>query len=71
MNNHGSTEKIANRISSKNVEEVPESQTLTQVAVNEQIGGFIAALTCQLEEWTRLVKGMTDYLTASEFLPQD
>ena len=37
LSNHGSTEEIANRSSSKNVEgEVPEFQTLTQKAVNEQ-----------------------------------
>ena len=58
--NHGSTEEIANRSSSGNVEgEVPESQTLTQEAVNEQLRGFSAPLTCQLEELTRLVRGMT------------
>ena len=60
MSNHGSTEEIANRISSEIVEgEIPEIQTLTQKAVNEQIRGFIAPLTRQLEELTRLVQGMT------------
>ena len=34
-------------------------QTLTQETVNEQIRGFIAPLTRQLEELTRLVQGMT------------
>ena len=60
MSNHGSTEEIANGVSSENVEgEIPEFQTLTQEAVNEQIRGFIAPLTRQLEELTRLVQGMT------------
>ena len=34
-------------------------RTLTQEAVNEQIRGFIAPVTHQLEELTRLVQGMT------------
>ena len=39
--NYGSTEEIANRSSSENVQgEVPEFQTLTQEAVNEQIRGL-------------------------------
>ena len=60
MTNHGSTEEIANRRSSENVgREVPEFQTLIQEPVNEQIRGFIAPLTHQLEELTRLVQGMT------------
>ena len=60
MSHHGSTEEIANRISSENGKgENPEIQTLTQEAVNEQIRGFIASLTRQLEELTRLVQGMT------------
>ena len=46
MSNHGSTEEINNRSSSKNVEEeVVEFQTLTQETVSEQIRGFIAPLT--------------------------
>ena len=57
ISNHGSTEEFANRISSENGEGVPEFQTLTKEAVNEQIRGFIAPLTCQLE-LTRLVQGM-------------
>ena len=60
MSHHSSTEKVANRSASENVEgEFPEFQTLTQEAVSEQIRGFIAPLTCQLEELTRLVQGMT------------
>ena len=60
MSNHGSTEEIAEKVSSENVEgEVPEFQTLTQEAVNEQIRGFIAPLNRQLEELTLLVQGMT------------
>ena len=60
MSNHGSTEEIINRISSENVKgEAPEFQTLTHEAVNEQIRGFIAPLTRQLEDLTSLVQGMT------------
>ena len=60
MSNHGSTEEIANRCSSENVEEeVSEFQTLTQKTVKEQIRRFIAPVTRQLEELTRLVQGMT------------
>ena len=60
MNNHGSTEEIANRSSWENVEgEVSEFQTLTQEIVNEQARGFIAPPTRQLEELTRLVQAMT------------
>ena len=60
MSNHGSTEEIADRNSSENVKgDVSEFQTLTQGAVNEQIRGFIAPLTRQLEELSRLVQGMT------------
>ena len=59
MSNHGSTEEIANGSSSENVEGgVSEFQTLIQEAVNEQIRGFIAPLTRQLEKLTRLVQGM-------------
>ena len=60
MRNHGSTEEIANRSSSENVERgIPEFQTLTQEAFKKQIRGFIAALTGQLQELTRLVQKMT------------
>ena len=60
MSNHGSTEELVNKSSSKNVEgEVPEFQMLTQEAVNEQIRGFIAPQARQLEELTWLVQGMT------------
>ena len=60
MSNHGSTEEIADRSSPENVEgEVPEFQKLTQEGVNEQIRGFTALVTRQLEELTRLVQGMT------------
>ena len=56
--------------------EVPEIRILTQEAVKEQIKGFIAPLTRQLEELTRLVQEMvttphpshyprTDYITIS------
>ena len=60
MSDHGSKEENETRISSENVErEVSEIQTLTQEAVNGQIRRFIAPLTRQLEELTRLVQGMT------------
>ena len=60
MSNYGSTEGIANGISSENVKgEVSEVQTLTQEAVKERIRGFIAPLTRQLEELTLLVQRMT------------
>ena len=56
--------------------EVPEIRTLNQEAVNEQIKGFIAPPTRQLEELTPLIQGMvttphpshypkTDYSTNS------
>ena len=61
MNDHGSTEENTAGILSKNVEgEVSEIQTLTQKAVNKKIRGFIAPLTRQLKELTRLVQGMTN-----------
>ena len=60
MSNHGNMEESCNRNASENVEgEVPEPQTLIKEAVNEQIRGFIAPLTHQLEELTQLVPGMT------------
>ena len=60
MSHHGSTEDIANRSSSENVVgENPDTQTLTQEAVDERIRGFIAPLNRQLEELTRLVQEMS------------
>ena len=60
ISNHGSTEEIANGLSSENIEgDIPEFQTLTQEAFNEQIRGFIDPPTRQLEELTRLLQGMT------------
>ena len=60
MSNHSSTEEITNRSLSENVDgKIPEFQTLTQETINEQIRGFFAPLTRQLEELTRLVQGMT------------
>ena len=60
MSVHGSTEEIANRCSSENVEgDILEFQKLAQEPVNEQTRGFIAPLIRQLEELTRLVQGMT------------
>ena len=60
MSDHGSTDENAIGISSENAEgEVSEIQPLTQEAVNEQIRGFIAPVTRQLEELTRVVQGMT------------
>ena len=46
--------------SSENVErEVSEFQTLTQEAVGKQIRVFVASVTRQLDELTRLVQAMT------------
>ena len=60
VRNHVSTKEIANRNSSEKFDvEVPGFQTLKQEAVNEHIRGFIAPLTRQLEERSRLVQGMT------------
>ena len=60
MTNQSSTEEFANRSSSEIVEgQISEIQALTQETIIEQIRGFIAHLTRQLEELTRLVQGMT------------
>ena len=60
MSHQGSSEQIASRSSSENVDgEILEVKTLAQEAVNEQIRGFIAPLTRQLEELTRLAQGLT------------
>ena len=60
LSHHGSTQEIADRNSSENVvEENPKMQTLTEEAIDEQIRGFIAPLTRQLEELTRLVQEMS------------
>ena len=71
ISDHGSTEEIANTISSENVEgEVSEVQTLTQEAADEQIRGFI----CSSNPPARGVDSAgtrIDYHTASESLPQD
>ena len=57
VSHHGSTEEIAKRNSSENsVGENSEIHSLTQEAVDQQIRGFIAHLTRQLEELTRLVQ---------------
>ena len=70
MIDHGSTEENAPEISSENVEgEVSEIQTWTQEAVNEQIRGFVAPLTRQLE-LTRLLQ-KNENRAASESRPQD
>ena len=59
MSESGSIGKNAAGNSSKIIEgEVPEIHTLTQEEVNEQIKGFNAPLTRQLEELTWLVQGM-------------
>ena len=59
LSDNGSIEENVTGNSSKNVEGgVSEIQTLTQEAVNEQVKEFIAPLTRQLEELTRLVQGM-------------
>ena len=60
MSNCSSTEEIANRSSSEDVErEVPKFQMLTQEDINEQSREFIPPLVRHLEELTRLVQGMT------------
>ena len=60
MSNHGSTEELANRSLSENVEgEFPEFQMLTHESANEQNRGSIAPSTRQVVELTRLVRGMT------------
>ena len=57
MNENGSFEENVTGNSSGIVKgEVLGSHTLTREAVNEQIKGFIAPLTRQLEELTRLVR---------------
>ena len=59
MSENGSMGEKVTKSSSENVEgEVSEIQKLTQESVNEQIKGFIAPLTRQLEELTRLTQGM-------------
>ena len=59
LSDNGSIEENVTGNLSKNVEGgVSEIQTLTQEAVNEQVREFIAPLTRQLEELTRLLQGM-------------
>ena len=59
MSENGSAEDNRTGNSSENIEKgVPEIRFLTQEAVNDQIKGFIAPLTRQLEELTQLVLGM-------------
>ena len=59
MSDHGSIEENVTGNSSEFVRrEVSEIQTLTQESVNKRNKGFIAPLTRQLEELTRLVQGM-------------
>ena len=68
MSNHGTTEEIAIRSSSENVEgEVSEFQTLTQETVNEQIRGFYCSSNSPARG-VDLVSTGNDYLKASEFL---
>ena len=70
MCHHGSTEEFANRNSSENVVgENLEMQTFTQEAIDEQIRGFIAPLTHQLEDFSAGTRNV--YLEASEFITQD
>ena len=74
MSENGSIEESRAGNSSENAEEeIPKIHTLSREAVSEQIKGFVAPLTRQLEELTRLVQGMvttphcprTDYSTIS------
>ena len=60
-------EKRAGNTSESVEEEVLESHILTQQTVNEQIKGFIAPLTRQLGELTRLVHGMVPTLHPSRY----
>ena len=61
MSDHGNTEEKGTGISSENVEgEVFDVQTMPQKDVIEKIRGFIAPLTLELEELTRLVQGTTN-----------
>ena len=57
MSENDSFEENVTGNSSENLKgEVSETQTLTQEAINEQIKGFFAPLTLQLEELTLLVQ---------------
>ena len=68
MSENGGVEENRAGNSSGNVEEeVPEIQTLTQEAVNEQFKGLIAPLTCQLKKLTQLVQGMVTTPRPSHF----
>ena len=59
MRENGNVEVNPTSNSSENVEEeISEIHTMTQEAFNEQIEKFIALLTCQIEELTRLVQGI-------------
>ena len=53
------------------VEESPDIQTLTQEVVNKQIKGFIAPLTRQLEDLTRLVQKMMTIPNPRHYLSTD
>ena len=59
MSDNSSIEENATGSSSENVQgKVSEIQALTKDGINEQTRGFIASLTHQTEELTRLVQGM-------------
>ena len=59
MSENGNLEESQTSTSSENVEEeIPGFHNLIQEVVNEQIKGFIALSTRQLEEMARLVQGM-------------
>ena len=68
MSENGSVEDNRAGNSSENTEEeVPQIRTLTQEALKEQIEGFMAPLTRQLEEFTRLVQEMVTTPHASHY----
>ena len=57
--NNGPEGKSAKNSHETDENEEPEICTLTQEEVNEQINSFIAPLTNQLEDLTRLVQGLS------------
>ena len=71
MSNHGSTEEIADRSSSKNVEgEIPEVETLKLESVNQQIRRFYRSSNSPARGVDSAGMG-NNYLKASKFLTQD
>ena len=72
MSENSIVEENQTNTSSENIEEeIPEVHTLIQKAVKEQIKKFIAPLTRQLEEMTRLVQGMVATVYPSPYSKSD